>query len=109
MFNTGGKAIESHGEGLFYLENSLRNRIQDENVDKRVLDLFKSLRTEANANSALAERVHANIVMSAFGMKNGLMNNFTRDIAQFEQFYPKVDNHRGGATMWVAGFPIAKY
>ncbi len=73
------------GEGLYYLEASLRYRIGSTRAVTEVLAWLRQLRREPDSDICRAEEVHGNIVMSAFGIKSRLMQDFEREIQEFDQ------------------------
>ena len=60
---------EPLGEGLYYLEASLKYRSTSKRVITKVLTWLKELRRDPDLDICRAEKVHDNIVMSAFGIK----------------------------------------
>ena len=73
------------GEGLYYLEASLKYRVASKRAITKVLTWLNGLRRHPDVDLWRAEEVHENIVMSAFALKNRLMNDFKNEIDNFEQ------------------------
>jgi len=71
-------------EGLHYLMASLKQRQVCPESISELQDWLGTLRRDSNTNTELARQVLDNIVMSAFGMKNKLMNEFESKIDEFE-------------------------
>ena len=70
-------------QGLYYLMASLKQRqVCHESIFK-LHDWLETLRRDPNTNTELAYQVLDNIVMSAFGMKSKLMNEFESEIDEF--------------------------
>lgn len=76
----------SGGEGFYYLETSLKHRAA---TVSKILDWLDEMYRQPDSDSALAEEVHKNIVMSVFAMKNSLMNDFKTNIDRFEDLLKK--------------------
>ena len=74
----------SAGEGLYYLEASLKHRAASEGAVYKILGWLNGMCRQPDSDTALAEEVHNNIVMSAFGMKSALMRDFETKIDDFE-------------------------
>lgn len=72
-------------EGLYYLIASLKQRKVCPESISELQDWLEILRRDTNTNIRLARQVLDNIVMSAFGMKSKLMNEFESKINEFER------------------------
>jgi hypothetical protein len=68
------------GEGLYYLEASMRYRGASRKVITKVLHWLNGLRREPDLNVRLAKDLHDNIVMSAFALKSKLFDEFKTEI-----------------------------
>lgn len=73
------------GEGLYYLEASLRHRGVSKRLIAEVSTWLMNLRRAPDIDIQKAIEVHNNIVMSAFGMKSTLMQEFENGIREFCQ------------------------
>jgi len=73
------------GEGLYYLNASLAYRQADKRTIAGVLGWLEGLRREPDVDVWRAEEVHTNIVMSAFAIKETLMNDFRDKIVELEK------------------------
>lgn len=71
------------GEGLYYLEASLRHRGASKKVITKVLHWLDTLRREPDLDVRLAKEVHDNIVMSVFALKSRLFDEFKTKIDSF--------------------------
>jgi hypothetical protein len=71
-------------EGLFYIEDSLRNIVEHDQALDDALSRLQTLRSEGLANPILADEGHKNIVVGAFGEKRNKMESFWRDIHRLE-------------------------
>ena len=71
------------GEGLYYLEASLRHRGASKKVIAKVLHWLDTLRREPDLDVRLAKEVHDNIVMSVFALKSRLFDEFETKIDSF--------------------------
>jgi len=71
------------GEGLFYLEASLRYRGASKKVIAKVLHWLDPLRREPDLDARLAKEVLGNIVMSVFALKSRLFGEFETKIDSF--------------------------
>lgn len=73
------------GEGLYYLEASLKYRGVGKRLITEVFTWLRELRCAPDMDVQKAREVHNNIVMSAFGMKSTLMQEFENEIREFCQ------------------------
>jgi len=73
------------GEGLYYLEASLVYRGAGRRAIRKVFDWLSCLRREPDQRVQLAENVHNSIVMSVFGLKNRLFNEFEAKIVSLDR------------------------
>ena len=77
------------GEGLYYLEASLKYRGANDRDISKIRGWLSGLYCQPDLNTVLAEEVHDNIVTSAFAMKSSLMNDFETKIDDFEDLLKK--------------------
>lgn len=68
------------GEGLYYLEASLRHRGASRKAVTKVLHWLSCLRREPDLDVQLAKELHDNIVMSVFALKSRLFDDFKTKI-----------------------------
>jgi len=73
------------GEGLYYLEASLEHRGVGKRLVAEVFTWLRKLQCASDIDIQKAKEVHNNIVMSAFGVKNTLMQDFESVIQEFCQ------------------------
>ena len=71
------------GEGLYYLEASLKYRGVGRRLISEVFSWLGELRCTPDMDVQKAREAHNNIVMSAFGMKSTLMKEFENDVREF--------------------------
>jgi len=80
IFNSANR--EPLGEGLYYLEASMRYRNIEKDIIKKVTSWLKCMYREPDQNIELASEVHSHIVMSAFALKSTLFNEFDGKISR---------------------------
>jgi hypothetical protein len=73
------------GEGLYYLEASLKYRGASKKAIRKVFQWLNDLCREPDLDVQLAKEVHDNIVMSAFALKSKLFCEFKTKIDCFEK------------------------
>jgi len=80
-------------EGLYYLEDSLQDKVRDKRAIWQALRWLEPLRQRHDLQIDLARQVHENIVMSTFGAKSKLMNDFRDKIDDLDRQIGKFGNH----------------
>jgi hypothetical protein len=76
---------EREKEGLYYLEDSLLNKVKDRKALFKVARFLSPLRQAPNQSEGVAEQVQENIKMGVFGGKSRLMNDFRNKINQLQR------------------------
>lgn len=72
-------------EGLYYLEDSLQDKVLNRRAIRHVLRWLEPLRQRPDLQIDLARQVHENIVMGTFGAKSRLMNDFQGKIYDLDR------------------------